>query len=569
MRGATPRFRLTIDAVVTKARGYGCKALESARLTPEHSVRPRRTGAQKTGYQARLLLPFPRPLIHRSGTEQTFAFHEASMLEQGLPGSPKIQHSSRNAENHLKSNHRSPEDVLQKTKGKLMKTPPPPSTATPKRKNRSFSRRAVLGSIGACAALSPFIPLLESKADGEAAPKRLILLFSPNGTLHERWAPTGSENDFQLREILSPLEAYKDQMLILDGLEVIRNGPGGGHQKGIGSLWTGNTLNTGEFQSADGQSVGWAGAASIDQAVATALDAPTPYKSLEFGVQNGGADNRTRMIYAGNDSPLAAENNPQAMFDRLFADLDVDSSELLRIKAERRSVLDLVHGDLAALESRVSSADKAKITAHLDAIREVEKRNDLAVPTCEPPVQSLDLDFNANDSFPSVSRLMIDQLVMALACDLTRVASLQWSRAVSQTLFSWIGVGRHHDLSHLGNDDPTMVAEITAINQWYAEEVKYLLDAMAAVPEGDGTLLDNSIVVWGNELSRGNSHGNRPVPFVTFGGGGGALETGRWLQYDNVPHNRMLVSLAQAMNVDIQSFGNNDPGSGGLQGFFT
>ncbi len=443
-----------------------------------------------------------------------------------------------------------------------------PSTATPKRKNRGFSRRGFLGSIGAAAALTPFIPLLESKADGEAC-KRLVLLFSPNGTLHEEWAPDGSENDFQLRSILSPLEAYKDQMTILDGLEVLRSGLGDGHQKGMACLWTGNQLNAGDFGGGDGGSAGWAGAASIDQAIASTVGDTTPYRSLEFGVQNGGATNWSRMIYGGSDNPIAAENNPQAMFDRLFADLGVDTAELDRIKAERRSVLDLVHQDLAALESKYSSADKAKIAAHLDAIRAIETRNDLATPTCEQPMQDFGFDFDANDNFPAVSRLMIDQMVMSLACDLTRVASLQWSRSVSQTEFNWVGASRHHDLSHLGDGDPTMISELTAINTWYAEEVKYLLDAMAAVPEGDGTLLDNTIVLWGNELSRGNSHGNHPVPFVAFGGGAGAIQPGRYLTYDRVPHNRLLVALAQAMDVDIQSFGNNDPGSGGLPGFFT
>ena len=444
-----------------------------------------------------------------------------------------------------------------------------PSTATPKRKNRNFSRRALLGSIGASAALAPFIPMLESQAGGTAAPKRLVLLFSPNGTLHERWAPTGTENDFQLREILAPLEDYKDQMCILDGLEVIRQGLGDGHQKGMACLWTGNQLNAGDFGGGDGGSAGWAGAASIDQAIADRLGNVAAYRSLEFGVQNGGASNWSRMIYAGSDSPVAAENNPEAMFNRLFADLGVDTSELERIKAERRSVLDLVHADLESLQNKYSSSDKAKVEAHLEAIREIEKRNDLATPTCEPPMQDYGLNFDANENFPAVSRLMIDQMVMSLACDLTRVASLQWSRSVSQTEFSWVGAGRHHDLSHLGNEDNTMVTEITAINQWYAEEVKYLLDTMAAIPEGDGTLLDNSLVVWGNELSRGNSHGNHPVPFVTFGSCGGAIQTGRWLTYDRVAHNRLLVSMAQIMDTDIQSFGNNDPGSGGLSGFFT
>ncbi|MBL4688619.1 MAG: DUF1552 domain-containing protein [Nannocystaceae bacterium] len=443
------------------------------------------------------------------------------------------------------------------------------STATPKRKNQGFSRRAFLGSIGASAALAPFIPMLESQADEGVGPKRLVLLFSPNGTLHERWAPTGTADDFQLGEILAPLEDYKDQMIVLDGLEVIRQGLGDGHQKGMACLWTGNQLNAGDFGGGNGGSAGWAGAASIDQAIADAIGGETAYRSLEFGVQNGGPTNWSRMIYGGSDSPIAAENSPEAMFDRLFADLGVDTTALDQLKAERRSVLDLVHNDLAALEAKYSSSDKAKISAHLEAIRAIERRNDLATPTCESPEQDYEFNFDANENFPAVSRLMIDQMVMSLACDLTRVASLQWSRSVSQTEFNWVGAGRHHDLSHLGDEDGEMISQVTAINRWYSEEVKYLLDAMAAVPEGDGTMLDNSIVVWGNELSRGNSHGNRPVPFVTFGGGCGALQTGRHLTFDNEPHNRMLVALAQAMDVDMQTFGNNDPGSGGLAGLFS
>ncbi len=293
-----------------------------------------------------------------------------------------------------------------------MKTRRTVSTATPKRRNPNVSRRAFLGSIGAGAALSPFIPLLESKADGALAPKRLILLFSPNGTLHERWAPTGTENDFQLGEILQPLEAYKDQMIILDGIQLVRPGIGNHHQRGMGGLWTGNTLNTG-----DGGTAGWAGGRSIDQAVANAIGGDTAYKSLEFGVHNFGNETRSRMIYASNNNPIAAENNPQAMFDRLFADLNVDTSELDRIKAERRSVLDLIHTRFASFENRYSASDKAKVSAHLDAIREIEKRNDSVVaPACEAPVQNADLEFNLNVNFPTVSRLMIAARGLFMKC---------------------------------------------------------------------------------------------------------------------------------------------------------
>lgn len=443
-------------------------------------------------------------------------------------------------------------------------------TASPKPVNRGFSRRRLLGGLGAATVLTPFLPMLEG--EGRAAegdfPKRLILLFSANGTLRENWIPNGGETDFTLGPILSPLETYKDKMIILDGLRVIRQGPGDGHQMGMGCMWTGNRLlEGGEFAGGDGGSAGWGGGISVDQAVANAVGNETPYKSLEFGVQTGGATVWSRMSYAGSNSPIAPEDSPQAQFDRLFADLGVDTAELDKLKAERRSVIDLVKSDLEGLQNKYGGNDKLKVDAHLNAIREIEKRNDLATPVCEQPMQDYGIDPFANDNFPDVSHQMIDQMVMSLACDLTRVASLQWSRSVSNVRFNWLGIGEgHHDISHYGDSDQNMVDWITQINTWYAEEVKYLLDRMSSIQEGDGTLLDNSIVVWGNELSRGNSHGNHPVPFAIFGGGAGTLQTGRYLTYDDVAHNRFLVSLCQAMGLDTQTFGDNDPGSGGLPG---
>jgi hypothetical protein len=434
--------------------------------------------------------------------------------------------------------------------------------------NRRFSRRNLLGGLGAATVLTPFLPMLESQADTQGFPRRIVFLFSANGTLHERWAPSGSEHDFTLPMLLAPLESYKDKMIVLDGLRVIRSGAGDGHQKGMGCMWTGSKLlESGEFQGGDGGSAGWCGGISVDQQIANAIGQETPYRSLEFGVQCGGATVWSRMCYAGPNAPIAPEDNPTAMFDRLFSDLGVDNSVLERIKAERGSVIDLVKDDLTRLETRYSGSDKQKVEAHLDAIRSIENRNNMAPAVCDVPELDLGGDHNANANFPNTSKLMIEQLVMSLACDLTRVASLQWSRSVSNTRFDWIGVPEgHHDISHWGNSDQSMVDKISAINVWYAEEVKYLLDAMAAVPEGNSTMLDNSIVVWGNELSRGNSHGNHPVPFVTFGSGGGVLETGRVLRYDDVAHNRFLVSLCNAMGLDTQSFGDNDPGSGGLAG---
>jgi len=439
----------------------------------------------------------------------------------------------------------------------------PRATAPRRPLHRAFSRRAFLGGVGSAAALAPFVPVLDSEAGQVQPPKRLIVLFSPNGTIHENWAPQGGESDFTLSTILAPLEPHRDRLVVLDGLEVIRQGLGDGHQMGMGSLWTGSKLMPGSFSGA-----GYAGHASVDQVVANAIGNETAYKSLEFGVQTGGANVWTRMSYAAANQPLPPEDNPQAMFDRIFSALDVDPAGVEKLAAERKSVIDLVKGDLESLQSRYGADDRIKVEKHLDAIRAIEIRNGAAAPVCDVPDLDLSMDPSANDNFPVVVQRQIDLMVMAMACDLTRVASLQCSRSVSSTVFSWLGQSTgHHALSHLGDGDPTMVQQMTNVNIWYAEQVRYLLDALAAVPEGDGTLLDNTLVVWGNELARGNSHSNRPVPFVLAGGVGGAMQGGRYLTYDRVAHNRMLVSICQMMGMtDLDTFGDNDPASGGLVG---
>jgi hypothetical protein len=427
-----------------------------------------------------------------------------------------------------------------------------------------FRRRELLAT-STLAALAPFVPILDVEAQGAPRlPSRLVLLFSPNGTLYENWAPVGSETDFALSPILAPLLPYQDKLVVLDGLRVIRNGLGDGHQMGMGGLWTGSRLLPGPFGGFNGGSAGFAGGTSVDQAIANAIGAETPYKSLELGVLTGpNANVWTRMCYAAPGQPLAPEDNPAAIFDRLFA-----RGKGEQVRAERKSVLDLVSSDLASLRAQYGGSDRLKLEAHLEAVRALEQRNSRSLPTCNVGPDEAELEYLKNDDFPAISARQIDQLVMALACDLTRVASLQWSASSSLLRFTWLGQSSaHHNISHLGDDDPSMIEQMTAVQTWYAEQVKYLLDQLAQVPEGDGTLLDHTLVVWGNELSRGNSHGNHPVPFVLAGGANGMIPTGRYLTYDDVEHNRLLVSLCHYMGLDGQvSFGDNDPSSGGLVG---
>lgn len=434
----------------------------------------------------------------------------------------------------------------------------------------TISRRAFLSSLGAAAALSPFVPLLPSRAQEMPPPKRLLLLFTANGTIPEEWKPDGGERDFSLRRILTPLEALREDLVIVNGMRINSRGPGDGHQRGMAQLWTGaeilpgDKFNLGESE----EKVGWGGGISLDQFVAERIGGETAFRSLEFGVQTGGADIWSRMCYAGPDEPIPPEDDPYKMHDRLFADVGKDLAELERIRAQQKSVIDVVRTDLQGLESRVAPEDTRKIEAHLEAIRAIERRLDLSVPNCEVPDIGSQIEIDRNDNFPEILRLQMDLAVMALACDSTRVASIQASRSVSNTKYGWLGIDRgHHGMSHDGDENTDTTEKLVQINIWLAEQVRYLLDRMKAIPEGDGTLLDNTLVIWGNELAKGNSHSRHPVPFVLAGSAGGALETGRFIDVEDVDHNRLLVSACRAMGLeDVDTFGNTDQGSGPLIG---
>ncbi len=180
------------------------------------------------------------------------------------------------------------------------------------------------------------------------------------------------------------------------------------------------------------------------------------------------------------------------------------------------------------------------------------------------------IDPDANDSFPVVSRLQIDMMVMAMACDLTRVGSIMWNRSVGGARHTWVDPAMdrgHHDLSHDGDTLTDTVEKLTKINVWYAEQFAYLLKSLNDIPEGDGTMLDNTLIVWGNELADGWSHSQHPIPLVLAGRAGGALQTGRYLDFGDARHNGLLVSLCNIMGLsEVTSFGSLDDGSGPLAG---
>ncbi|MEM9458033.1 MAG: DUF1552 domain-containing protein [Myxococcota bacterium] len=445
------------------------------------------------------------------------------------------------------------------------------STPNPNKPRRHFSRRALLQGLGAGAALAPFVPLLEVQA-AEGPPLRLLLMFSANGTIRDAWLPQGSESDFTLGPILSSLEPVKDQIIVIDGLKFPSGGPGNRHMQGPSKFACGSALLDGDFGGGGGASSGWGGGTSIDQAYAAEVGAQTPFKSLELGVRVSGSNVRHRLSYSGPDQPIPPESDPEEVFDRLFADFSQEeTAEIARLRAQRQSILGAVQSQTDAIRARVGRDDRDKIDAHLEGLSEIERRLDLEVgvgEACEVPDPVGSLEHMSTSNYPEVTRLQMDLLTMAFACDLTRSASFMWNGSTSPQTFPWLDISEsHHDLSHEGDSNAGAQNKLVKINTWYAEQFSYLVQRMAEIPEGDGTLLDNTVILWGNELGKGNNHSHSNIPLVIAGGRNAGLQLGRFLRYDGVEHNRLLVSVLNALGLDIDQYGDLDEGSGSLPGF--
>jgi hypothetical protein len=431
------------------------------------------------------------------------------------------------------------------------------------------SRRTVLrGAFGAAVGL-PWLASLDGRRAGAAAtaiPTRFVVMFSPDGTLPPQWTPTGTETDFVLSPILSPLAAHQADLVVVHGVDQ-RGAGGDGHQTGIGGMLTGQSLNPGPFAGGGGSApAGWANGQSVDQRIAEVLGTTTSQRSLELGVQVGAADNWGRMCYRAANQPLPPEEDPAQVYANVFADLHADPAALAALRQRRKSILDTVGAQYTRIAQRLASDDQARLDEHLTAVREIEQR--LTTPFTPPSAACHDPAVpapatTANDDFPAIGALQMDLLVMALACDVTRVASLMWSRSVSQVRFTWLDTPipeGHHDLSHRGDDDLAAVDKLTRINQWYATQLATLITKLKAVPQADGsTLLDHTLILWCNELAKGNTHSRVDAPYVLAGSAGGALRTGRYLSYDgDVPHNNLLVSILNAMGIPDTTFGRPD-----------
>lgn len=423
------------------------------------------------------------------------------------------------------------------------------------------TRREFLRDLGIGAAALPFVLNLPSLgfANQRQRKQRLVILFSPDGVVPNSFWPDAEGKITSLKESLKPLEPFANRTLILHGVCNKLRGDGDGHMRGIGCLLTGIELFPGNIQGGSDTPAGWSSGISIDQEIKNHLQAEaatrTRFGSLEFGVLvPDRADTWTRMVYAGPNKPIAPIDDPYQMFAKLYGRMK-DQEHL-------KSILDDLQEDLRKVGSVVSSEDRRLLEEHAGFVREMEqelkatKSADVghAVPELEPGVKT------QNDNIPRISKMQIDLMVNSFAADFARVASLQFTNSVGQARMRWLKINEgQHELSHRPDSDKDAQDKLTRINKWYCEQMAYLAKRLAETPEpgGGGSLLDNTLLLWTNELGKGNSHTRDNIPFVLVGNGLD-FKMGRSIKYPKVPHNRLLMSLAHAMGHRIKTFGNPD-----------
>ena len=395
-----------------------------------------------------------------------------------------------------------------------------------------------------------------------------MVIFSPNGVIPSTFFPDHEGELSAFKESLAPLEPFRDRTLVLNGICDKIVGHGDAHLRGIGCLLTGIELFPGTIYERPDPPAGWASGLSMDQEIKNFLQANpstrTRFGSLEFGVMvPERADTWTRMSYAGPNKPLTPISDPYQMFGKLYGRLK-DQESL-------KSILDDVQLELHSVASKLSREDRRLLDEHETIVREMERELEAtqgshiahAVPPLEPGVKE------RNDDIPRISKMQIELLVQSFAADFTRIATVQYTKSVGGAKMHWVGVNEgHHSLSHKPDDDAAAVAKLTKINRWFCEQLAYLARRLAETPEpgGDGNLLDNTLIVWTNELGKGNSHSLDNIPFVLVGNGL-HFRMGRSLKYPMVAHNRLLLSLAHGFGHHIEQFGNpNLCGDGPLAG---
>jgi prepilin-type N-terminal cleavage/methylation domain-containing protein len=413
----------------------------------------------------------------------------------------------------------------------------------------------------------PGVAAVDAKAPAAVAPTRAAFVYVPNGVHMPAWTRAKVGAEFDLPPILAPLGAVRDDLLVLSGLALDparAHGDGGGdHARAMAAFLTGaHPLKTNGADLRAG--------VSVDQVAADRIGKATRFPSLEIGCEGGktaGACDhgyacayQTNLSWRGESTPAAKEIDPRLVFERLFGGPDLTENEAARGRRERdrKSILDFVGEDAARVRGNLGAADRRKLDEYLAGVREVERRIALAQPAVEVGPTTYPKPVGVPADFRDHVRLMSDLLVLAFQADLTRVATFVFANDGTNRSYPGVGVPEgHHDVSHHGGDR-TKQDKILAVNTFHVEQLAYLLGKLKVVPDGDGTLLDRCLILYGSGISDGDAHNHDDLPILLAGRGNGTVKGGRHVRYAReTPLTNLYLSILDRLGAPVSAFGDS------------
>jgi hypothetical protein len=428
----------------------------------------------------------------------------------------------------------------------------------------SLPRRTFLQGVGAAIGL-PFleamIPAFKASAASQPV-RRFGAIYVPHGKMMKEWTPTTVGANFEFPTILKPLEPFRSQLTVvssLSGPPIVANG---GHAVAPSGYLSGHSP-----KQTEGEDI--FAATTIDQVIAKAIGQDTPLPSLELATEDfstslGACDTGYSCVYmntiswAGPTSPLPMETNPRAAFERLFGKPGSPARRLARLQ-ENRSILDSVSESVGRLRQTLGGRDQARLNDYLENVREIERRIQRAEKSAASDVTLPEAPIGPPEAYPDHVAMLFDLVHVAFQADLTRVFTFMMARDVSSRTFPQIGVpDPHHALSHESNrgNDPGKVVKFTKVNTYMVNMFADFVTKLAATTDGAGSLLDQSVVLYGSGMSNGNLHSHAPLPIAVLGGNACGVKGNRHITNpDLTPIENLHVSLAQRAGVEIETFG--------------
>lgn len=433
---------------------------------------------------------------------------------------------------------------------------------------KHLPRRTFLKGMGTAIALPMLDAMVPAFAAANlAAPVRLSFVYVPNGIVMKDWTPKTVGKDFEFTRILKPLEPFREDLFVLSGLDdhngnALGDGPGDHARAGAAILTGAHCKKTAGADIHNG--------ISADQVAASVIGGKTKFSSIELGCEDsrtvGNCDSGYSCAYTNSISwrtattPMPPEVNPRMAFERLFgtADYSLDAKTRARRAEYRKSILDLVREDTQQLSKGLGQADRRKIDEYLYAVREIEKRIESAEKDDHEVKPAIEKPAGIPFTFPEYAKLMFDLQVVAFQADLTRVTTLMMGREGSMRVYPEINIpDPHHPLTHHRNNEE-WIEKVAKINCLHAETFAYFLEKLKTTKDGDGTLLDHSMVVYVSGLSDGNHHDHEDLPVLVAGRGDGSLKPGRHIVYRRgTPMTNLYMTLLDRMGVQSEKIGDS------------